>query len=216
MIKNFFSLLALLLTLVCLLSSCADTTPQSEKADTEEIIPLHSIVVLPVQSVSSDLTTKTNKQLAAGADILDSLLQKYLRQKSSETEFHFISTQKMEALLGNMNGDIISQAKLVAQKLQSEGALIVNVSRFRERIGNNRSVSSPAAATFDYKLINSTSGAILCSGVFEETQQALSENLFNFSKVSRRGFKWITAEQLAQEGLSDKFSECSYLAIKEE
>jgi ABC-type uncharacterized transport system auxiliary subunit len=216
MIKNFFSLLALLLTLVCLLSSCADTTQHSEKADTEEIIPLHSIVVLPVQSVYSDLTAKTNKQLAAGADILDSLLQKYLQQKNTATEFHFISTQKMEALLGTMNGNIISQAKVIAQKLQSEGALIVNVSRFRERIGNNRSVSSPAAITFDYKLINSINGAILCSGVFEETQQALSENLFNFGKASRRGFKWITAEQLAQEGLADKFSECSYLAVMEE
>ncbi len=215
MIKKLLFLPVLFFALVCLLVACADTTPPKDD-DGEKIYPLHSIVVLPVQSDPSEQSTDKNKQLAAGADIIDSLMQKYFSQNSFKTKFIFLSAERMEALLGNMDGNIIAQAGFVAQKLQSEGALIMTVSRFQERIGNNRSISFPAAVTFNYKLINGMSGAILCNGVFEETQQALTENLFNFGKASRRGFKWITAEQLAGEGLADKFSECPFLAIYEE
>ena len=214
--KSFFSLPILLVTLVCLLAGCAGTSPTKD-SNNEEGISLQSVVILPVQSIVQNQATTPNKnrQLTAGADMLDSLLQKYLLQNNSAAEFNFISAPKMEALLGNMNGDIISQARLVADKLNSDGVLIMTVHRFQERVGNSRSVSSPAGVTFKYKLINAASGAILCSGVFEETQKALSENIFNFSKASKRGFKWITAEELAWEGLDDKFSECPYLGGNE-
>ena len=216
MIKKSFSPVILFFSLVCLLAGCADT-PSSRNDRDLEITPLKSIVVLPAQSVfSADPASAQNKELAAGADILDSLVQKYFLQNSFTTEFHFVSAPKMEALLGNMSGNIISQARLIASELKSEGVLILNVSRFRERVGTSRSVSSPASAAFDYKLINGKSGAVLCNGSFEETQQPLTENLLDFAKASRRGFKWITVEELVWEGLSNKFSECPYLAINEE
>ncbi len=215
--KSFFSLPTLLVTLVCLLAGCAGTSP-SKDSNNEESLSLQSIVVLPVQSIfqKQASTPDESRQLTAGADMLDSLLQKYLLQNNSAAEFNFISAPKMEALLGNMNGDIISQARLIAAKLHSDGALIMTVHRFQERVGNSRSVSSPAGVTFEYKLINAGKGAILCSGVFEETQQSLSENIFNFPKASKRGFKWISAEELAREGLVDKLSECPYLVGNEE
>ena len=37
--------------------------------------------------------------------------------------------------------------------------------------------------------------------VFDETQQALSENIFRFFTFLRRGGKWITAGELAREGV---------------
>jgi hypothetical protein len=36
---------------------------------------------------------------------------------------------------------------------------------------------------------------------FEETQQTLADNLLEFSKFVERKGKWITAEDLAREGL---------------
>ncbi len=215
MTKNFFPLTALLLSLVGFLVACGAASPPKDDK-TAEIIPLQSIVVLPVQCAAADTNPEKCQELAAGADIIENLLQQYLEQNSRKKEINFIASQKMEALLGNMHGDIISQARHIAQELKSDGVLLVTISRFQERVGSNRSASSSASVAFDYKLIDMTSGSVLCSGAFDETQQALTENLLHFGKALRRGFKWITAEQLAQEGIIAKFSQCPYLTSSEE
>jgi predicted XRE-type DNA-binding protein len=38
--------------------------------------------------------------------------------------------------------------------------------------------------------------------IFEEDQQALSENLFSAGKFFRRGAKWLTAEELSQDAIN--------------
>ena len=42
---------------------------------------------------------------------------------------------------------------------------------------------------------------------FEETQESLSENLLNISKWFKRSGKWITAQQLAEEGMRQAITE---------
>ena len=37
--------------------------------------------------------------------------------------------------------------------------------------------------------------------IFDETQQPLSENVFRLGTFLKRGGKWITVDQLAQEGV---------------
>jgi hypothetical protein len=37
------------------------------------------------------------------------------------------------------------------------------------------------------------------------------ENLFNFSSARKRGFTWVTAEEMLREALQSKLSECPYL-----
>jgi hypothetical protein len=69
-------------------------------------------------------------------------------------------------------------------------------------------VAHPASIAFDYKLLEAGSGRTLCSGVFDETQQALSENIFDFARFTKRGLKWITGEALAREGLEQRLSNC--------
>ena len=55
------------------------------------------------------------------------------------------------------------------------------------------------------------SGQVLCRGRFDETQESVMENLFNFSSARKRGFTWVTAEEMLREGLQNKLSECPYL-----
>jgi len=37
--------------------------------------------------------------------------------------------------------------------------------------------------------------------VFDEEQQALTQNLFDIGKFFKRGGRWITAEKLSEEGI---------------
>ena len=55
------------------------------------------------------------------------------------------------------------------------------------------------------------SSRTICSGFFDETQKSLFENLLSFKGAMQRKFQWITAEELAREGLEKSFGQCSQL-----
>jgi len=76
----------------------------------------------------------------------------------------------------------------------------VLVYKFEERKGGNFAVEKPASIGFHMHLMEDNT--VYRTYQFDESQQALSENLFNIGKFLRRGAKWITAEQLAEEGIN--------------
>jgi hypothetical protein len=77
--------------------------------------------------------------------------------------------------------------------------LNVLVYRFQERRGGNFSVVRPASVGYHVHFFNQA--GLMKVVVFDETQQALSENVFGFFTFLRRGARWITAEELAREGV---------------
>ena len=71
--------------------------------------------------------------------------------------------------------------------------------RFEERRGGNFAVEKPAGVGFHMHLMKgNVVGRVF---VFDEDQQALSQNLFNIGKFFKRGGKWVTADRLAEEGI---------------
>ena len=200
----------ILLTALLLLTSCAAVESEQKFADTSSV---RTITVFPVQTVdlAHHFRDTAQQRLEAGADTLASLLEEYLTGIQSGIAFQIISNEQMESLLGEQRGDLFSQARFVASQLNSDAALLITLERFREREGSEYSVDIPASVSFEYKLIKSDSPHVLCSGVFEETQVPLSDNLFTLKKAKGRGFKWITAEDLAREGIKTKFGACPYL-----
>ncbi|MGA3173081.1 MAG: hypothetical protein ABSE25_01490 [Syntrophorhabdales bacterium] len=77
--------------------------------------------------------------------------------------------------------------------------LDVLVYRFQERRGGNFSVERPASVGFHVHLFEQ--GTLSKVFVFDETQQPLSENVLRFFTFLRRGAKWLTAGELAREGV---------------
>jgi hypothetical protein len=73
------------------------------------------------------------------------------------------------------------------------------VRRYVERSGGPRGSSRPSAVWFTLEL-RAIDGTLLWSGTYNETQQALSENLGSFGRAWQRGFKWVTAADLADYG----------------
>ncbi|MCX5817763.1 MAG: hypothetical protein NTX75_16240 [Proteobacteria bacterium] len=112
---------------------------------------------------------------------------------------------------GNVHRDALAivgkqlEEGLYARKIKFSGGkesdryIHVYIYRFEERKGGNYSVEKPAGVGFHMHLFeNNTLKQIF---VFDEDQQALTENLFGIGKFFKRGGKWITAEALSKEGV---------------
>ena len=89
--------------------------------------------------------------------------------------------------------------------LKTDAILLGRVFRFKERVGTDYSVESPASVSFDMIMINVADGRILWTGYFDETQRTLSENLFRFGTFLKRKGRWITAEQMAASAFEKIF-----------
>lgn len=74
------------------------------------------------------------------------------------------------------------------------------VYRFQQRKGGNFAVEKPAAIAFHMHLMKDRMlGKVFA---YAEEQKALTQNLFTMGKFFRRGARWVTVEELAEEGIS--------------
>ena len=79
--------------------------------------------------------------------------------------------------------------------------------RFEDRVGADYSAESAASVAFDVYLIDCVEQKLVWSGYFDQTQQALSEDLRYIGTFFRRGGRWITAEEMATTAMDDMFKE---------
>ncbi len=100
----------------------------------------------------------------------------------------------------------LSELDLVLEtgrRLSADAVLVGRVYRFQERLGSGYSADLPASVSFDILLIYVEDGRVLWHGRFEETQQPLSENLLTINSFFKRKARWLTAEELADDGLRE-------------
>ena len=80
--------------------------------------------------------------------------------------------------------------------------LVPQITYWRERDGSDVSVRDAASVTMDLFLIDVRGKNLGGRFHFEETELSLTENIFDADKFMRRGGKWITARDLAREGMA--------------
>lgn len=76
----------------------------------------------------------------------------------------------------------------------------VLIYRFQERKGGNFAADKPASVAFHMHLMKD--GVLGRVFVYSEEQKALTQNLFTIGKYLKRGGKWVTADELAEEGIN--------------
>jgi hypothetical protein len=89
--------------------------------------------------------------------------------------------------------------QVLQEALGADGYLTGTVRRFRQRVGGPEGATSPASVWLDLEL-RAAAGDLLWRGVYEETQRSLTDNLFGLGLAWERGFRWLTAEELASYG----------------
>jgi hypothetical protein len=89
----------------------------------------------------------------------------------------------------------------VGSELGAEGIVTGYVYRFRERKGEPYAAEQPASVAFEIHLHRVEDGVLIWRGSFDRTQSSLMENLLQVLSFYREKGRWVTAEELAEEGL---------------
>jgi len=206
-IKNIFT--AGLISASLLLVSCGGKTSAPVTTD-KDASPLSCVVILATQTPfkqTGDMA-EIKGELKAGVDFLNKAIPAEL--KRSEVK-RVIETSEFSSIINEVSGGKRGTIKEVGQKTGCNGVFVTTLSHFRERQGGELAVDSPASAAFEMQLLEADTGRNLCMMNFSETQSSLMENIFSYGKARSRGFKWITVQELAQQGLQEKMMECPYL-----
>ena len=177
----------------------------------KSLVPLSCIVVLPAgTSVDQDETIGYGKaqSLIKGAEYATDVMQGVLQ---GNPKVHLLSSNQLGSLVPGISGGISGTVAALGQKLNCDGVLLTTVRQYRQREGTEYSADSPASVDFFMELRHSTDGNILWSADYREEQESFMSNIFSFSKAKKRGFKWVTAEQLMEQGIKERLDDCPYL-----
>ena len=161
---------------------------------------IDKLVVLPLRDRS--------EQPTGGIEILEKVVENYFGKSRRVV---MLTTDQLQALLGSETGNRRDLARVVAEKMDSDGMLVFTLERYRQRVGSELSATDPASLSFNFRLFKVPEIRMICSGRFDETQRSLSENILDFSQARKRGFKWITAEDMAEKAVKDRFDKCQDL-----
>ncbi len=129
---------------------------------------------------------------------LKKILQKY-------DQFIFITPDQVQGIRSE-NGTGADERQMLAEtgrKLGADAVLAGHIYRYRDRVGAKLSVESPASVAFDLHFLRVADGRVIWSNHFDETQKALTDDLFRLSSFLQRDGQWITAEQMALAGLEN-------------
>lgn len=194
------------------LVSCSAKTGGGADTSAKNIQPLTSIVVLPAEALSGKdggAGSDGKENLRKGADLVD------ITMTQETTDFRnvrVLSPGQIEDLMNEKSEyaatDVI---KHLGSVLHCDAVLMTTVSRYRQRVGGELAAESPASASFQMRLIDVKTKAVLWSADFDETQESLFSNILTFNKAQSRGFKWVNVENLVTHGIHDRLANCPYL-----
>jgi hypothetical protein len=89
---------------------------------------------------------------------------------------------------------------LAAREFGASAVLLGKLYRYREREGQAYGAQRPASVGYEMTLYEAPGGRRLWSSRFDETQQPLTEDLFNAQRYPGGGRRWLTAAELARWG----------------
>jgi TolB-like protein len=107
-----------------------------------------------------------------------------------------------------------ARLRQLGEMVYADAVIVCRVRRFRERVGDEWGAKSPASVAFVLELVDVRRGDVVWSASFDETQKSLSENIFAIGEISARGVRWLTAEQLAQEGVKKAVAQLHQLIAR--
>jgi hypothetical protein len=148
-------------------------------------------------------TAEEKKLLAEGVAVMNQQLRDYT---DGRTDFRTAN----EDLQGDSRTSLVA-AKAAAEKVGCNAILETTLHQYKERLGGEYTAKEPAAVGFSYRLLALPDGTVLCRGSFDEAQEPLLNNLLKFRQSAANGFKWVTAEQLLQQGMRERLDACRYL-----
>jgi hypothetical protein len=213
--------LAGLMLAVFVLGACAAQSPIIQLQG--DLTPIETVVIVPFENLAERHESGTGVRspisgrifvagpVSIGADRF--LTGQLVSHVQRDTPFEILPPGEPaavpEALVDSSGrqGNRLEQLSQNGRRLGADAVFAGHVYRFRERVGGDFSVQSPASVAFDIYLIDCRQPRVLWSAVYDYTQQGLSENLLGLGNFFRRGGRWATAEELATAAMDDIFGD---------
>ena len=134
---------------------------------------------------------------------LDNSFQEVLRSSSDREFINIASSYSCQVKVSQVakKGTALEYWTQVGACLDADMIVVPQLTEWNERQGGSMGAQRPAAVTMDFYLIDVKKGQLVQRFHFEETQQTLTSNLLTIGKFVNRGGRWVTAEDLAREGM---------------
>jgi hypothetical protein len=97
----------------------------------------------------------------------------------------------------------LTLARRVGQALGANVMVLGTVWRYRDKGGSSASSRVSASVAFDVYVVDVRTGNMLWMANFDETQRALSDNVWDIDTFFSRGAKWLSANELAHYGVGE-------------
>lgn len=198
----------LLLVLSLVLFSCAPKRPALAPPD-------EAVVAVAGFSQPMHRWQMINNHIVAGKNRVDKdILKKLdsdLADLTSQSRYTFVSprlVEQCEKLVshGTDPGAAFHYWVQVGRCLPADYILVPFLFDWQERKGGELGVEQPAKVTLEINLIN-VEELTMDRFLFDERQLSLSEDILGAGRFFKRGAKWISARELAREGLQQGIKE---------
>ena len=182
---------------------------QSKQSNDLESRRIRRIAVIPPD-------TSAAPAQPSGNDNPDEMLAKQLYSAMASLPNWQIVSESEVKQVEQMKPATSETARLrqIGEMVFADAVMVGRVLRFRERIGDDWGVKSPASVAFVLDLIDVRRGDVIWSSRFDETQQALSENVFGLGNIGQRGVRWLRAEQLAMDGVKKAVGQLHQILVR--
>jgi hypothetical protein len=198
-------------------SGCASSTSvRTSDAGKEPAVP-KKIAVVPFEKLTSDDGSRVARCPVGGTvystcDLpqnTELLVQElFLQALEKPGKYAVIPPYQSDPVYRKVKSDnssasVTQQLQMTGKALEVDGVMIGYVSCIRERVGYAYSAERPASVTFGIYMIQSSDGDLVWGRIFDKTQQSFSENVLQSSTFFSRGLKWVTAQELAEDGVNE-------------
>lgn len=218
--NSCIAVLVLTLTLLAVASYAAEE-------ETEKIRQPVRVAVLPFQAIM--MKTESGNTVACplggavyfggkiaegGEKVVEGL---FLEKLQNIKEIEILPQDKVDGIYKRINTESLKMTLSTiicktGKELDADVVAVGYVFRYAERIGYDYSAEKPASVAFEINLINPKDGNIIWKNVFDKTQKSLMEDVFQIASFYKGGGKWLTARELAKQGMNQIFKTFPNLA----
>lgn len=210
--KSFYRLGIVLLGII-FLSGCAGASNSVSLSGSggsfKRIAVLPFVQASPGDAIDQLVPREIAEHTDVNADSPENVVESIFVSKLGENKnIDVIPVEQVEGLYRQITLETISpkEAELISKLgkgLKADAIVVGYVYRYQERIGTPYAAQKPASVAFEIQLIDVEEGLRSWRATFDKTQRSLMENLFNFRFFVKDKGRWITARELAAEGVDE-------------
>ncbi len=159
----------------------------------------HSTADLLAGYMTED-TPRVNPQVLTE---LDTLWQQTLRSKTKRSYVQGGNAAECAKTVQAAEGNraALRRWSAVGRCMGVDLLIVPQIIEWRDRDGGEYGVVTPAKVVMDTYVIDVRNEALISRSRYDETQSSLTSNLLDAGKFVNRGGKWVTAGELAKEGM---------------